>query len=113
MVAETANKLEKGMHVVSKTDKKQIKYTVCLEDLLPSSMQVFTEQSQLNEDPTIPSIILKIVDPHSDTVFVFDRGVQSRKAYEDITQKECMSVTGVKENTRYKVVEELSAVKGI
>jgi hypothetical protein len=113
MVAETANKLEKGMHVGSKTDKKQIKYTVCLEDLLPSSVQVFTEQSQLNEDLTIPSTILKMIDPHPDTVFVFDRGVQSRKAYEDITQKEWMFVTRVKENTRYKVVEELSTVKGI
>jgi len=113
MVAETANKLEKGMHVGSKTNKKQVKYTICLEDILPSSVQVFTEQSQLNEDLTIPSTILKMIDPHPDTVFVFDRGVQSRKAYEDITQKEWMFVTRVKENTRYKVVEELSTVKGI
>jgi hypothetical protein len=113
MVAETANKLEKGMHVGSKTDKKQIKYTVCLEDLLPSSVQVFTEQSQLNEDLTIPSTILKMIDPNPDTVFVFDRGVQSRKAYEDINKKEWMFVTRVKENTRYKIVEELSTVKGI
>jgi hypothetical protein len=112
MVAETANKLEKGMHVGSKTNKKQIKYTVCLEDLLPSSVQVFTEQSQLNEDLTIPSTILKMIDPHPDTVFVFDRGVKSRKAYEDITQKERMFVTRVKEETRYEVVEELNTIKG-
>lgn len=112
MVAETANKLEKGMNVGSNTNKRQIKYTVCLEDILPSSVQVFTEQSQLSEDQTIPSTILKMIDPHPDTVFVFDRGVQSRKAYEDITQKQWMFVTRVKENTRYKVVEELTTVKG-
>ena len=112
MVAETATKLEKGMHVGSKNNKKQIKYTVCLEDLLPSSVQIFTEQSQLNEDLTIPSTILKMIDPHPDTVFVFDRGVKSRKAYEDITQKEWMFVTRVKEDTRYEVVEELNTVKG-
>jgi hypothetical protein len=112
MVAETANKLEKGMHVGSKTNKKQVKYTICLEDLLPSSVQVFTEQSQLNEDLTIPTTILKMIDPHPDTVFVFDRGVQSRKAYEDIAQNEYMFVTRVKENTRYKVIEELSTAKG-
>jgi hypothetical protein len=111
MVAETANKLEKGMNVGSNNNKRRIKYTVCLEDLLPSSVQVFTEQSQLSEDQTIPSTILKMIDPHPDTVFVFDRGVQSRKAYEDITQKEWMFVTRVKENTRYKVVEELATVK--
>jgi hypothetical protein len=112
MVAETANKLEKGMNVGSKTTKKQVKYTVCLEDLLPSSVQIFTEQSQLNEDQTIPATILKLIDPHPDTVFVFDRGVTSRKAYEDITQKEWMFVTRVKESTRYTVIEELNTVKG-
>jgi transposase len=112
MVAETANKLEKGMNVGTNKNKRQVKYTICLEDLLPSSVQIFTEQRQLNEDLTIPSTILKIIDPHPDTVFVFDRGVQSRKAYEDITQKDLMFVTRIKENTRYKVVEELNTVKG-
>lgn len=112
MVAEACNKLEEGMKVGSKTTKKQVKYTICLEDLLPSSVQIFTEQRQLNEDLTIPSTILKVIDPHPDTVFVFDRGVQSRKAYEDITQKDLMFVTRIKENTRYKVVEELNTVKG-
>ncbi len=112
MVAETASKLEKGMHVGSKNNKNQIKYTVCLEDLLPSSVQIFTEQKHLNEDLTIPSTILKMIDPHPDTVFVFDRGVKSRKAYEDITKKEWMFVTRVKEDTRYEVVEELNTVKG-
>jgi len=97
---------------MSKTTKKQVKYTICLEDLLPSSVQIFTEQRQLNEDLTTPSNILKVIDPHPDTVFVFDRGVQSRKAYEDITQKDLMFVTRIKENTRYKVVEELNTVKG-
>jgi len=113
MVAETANKLEKGMKVGSNNNKRQIKYTICLEDILPSSVQVFTEQSQLSEDLTIPTTILKMVDPHPDTVFVFDRGVQSRKAYEDITQKQWMFVTRVKENTRYKVAEELITAKGV
>ena len=112
MVAETASKLEKGMHVGSKNNKKQIKYTVCLEGLLPSSVQIFTEQKHLNEDLTIPSTILKVIDPRPDTVFVFDRGVKSRKAYEDITKKEWMFVTRVKEDTRYEVVRELDTVKG-
>ena len=102
MVAETANKLEKGMQVGCKKDgKKQVKYTICLEDLLPNSVQVFREKRHLNEDHTIPVTILKLIDPSPDTVFVFDRGVQSRKAYEDITGKQWHFVTRVKENTRY------------
>jgi hypothetical protein len=114
MVAETANKLEKGMSVGCKKDgKKQVKYTVCLEDLLPSSVQIFTEQSELSEDLTIPVTILKLIDSHTDNVFVFDRGVQSRKAYIDIDQKEWKFVTRVKEDTRYEFIEELDTIKGL
>lgn len=114
MVTETANKLEKGMQVGCKKDgKKQVKYTLCMEDLLPGSVQAFTNQRELNEDHTIPVTILKLIDPKPDTVFVFDRGVQSRKAYEDITGKQWQFVTRVKENTKYQVLEELPVNQGI
>ncbi len=113
VVAETANKLEKGMQVGCKKDgKKQVKYTLCLEGLLPNSVQVFREKQHLNEDLTVPVTILKLIEPSPDTVFVFDRGVQSRKAYEDITDKQWQFVTRVKENTRYQVLEELPVAKG-
>lgn len=106
MVAETANKLKEGMCVGRKKDgKKQVKYTLCMEDLLPASVEVFTGQSHLNEDLTIPAAILKITHPKPNTVFVFDRGVQSRKAYENITRKGWLFVTRLKENTRYSTVE--------
>lgn len=110
MVAETANKLKQGMCVGRKKDgKKQVKYTLCMEDLLPCGVQVFTGQSQLNEDLTIPATILKTTHPRPDTVFVFDRGVRSRQAYQDIAQKEWMFVTRLKENTRYRKAEAETA----
>lgn len=110
MVAETANKLKQGMCVGRKKDgKKQVKYTLCMEDLLPCGVQVFTGQSQLNEDLTIPATILETTHPRPDTVFVFDRGVQSRQAYQDIAQKEWMFVTRLKENTRYCKAEAETA----
>jgi hypothetical protein len=114
MVAETANKLENGMCVGRKKDgKKQVKYTICLEDMFPSSVEVFADQSELSEDKTIPVTILKYVNPHPDTVFVFDRGVQSRKAYQDITEKEWRFVTRAKENVRYKLIESLITESGL
>jgi len=110
MVAETANKLKQGMCVGRKKDgKKQVKYTLCMEDLLPCGVQVFTGQRELNEGLTIPATILKTTHPRPDTVFVFDRGVQSRQAYQDIAQKEWMFVTRLKENTRYCKAEAETA----
>jgi len=110
MVAETANKLKQGMCVGRKKDgKKQVKYTLCMEDLLPCGVQVFTGQRELNEGLTIPATILKTTHPRPDTVFVFDRGVQSRQAYQDIAQKEWLFVTRLKENTRYCKAEAETA----
>ena len=112
MVAETANKLEKGMLVGSKTNKKQVKYTVCMEDLFPRSVKIFTSQNELSEDKTIPVTILELIDPHPDTVLVFDRGVSSRDAYTDIHKKSWRFVTRVKENTKYDVIENLPVENG-
>jgi IS4 transposase len=108
MVAETANKLESGMHTGIKRDgKKQIKYTLCLDGLLPSSVEVFTEQVALSEDKTIPMAILKVADTHKDNVFVFDRGVQNRGAYVDLNKEELRFVTRIRVNSRYQAIEKL------
>lgn len=108
MVAETANKLEKGMTTgIKKDGKKQVKYTISLDGILPSSVQVFTEQAELSEDKTIPKAILALADTHKDNVFVFDRGVQNRGAYVDLHQKELRFVTRVRTNSRSKVIEQL------
>jgi IS4 transposase len=108
MVAETANKLESGMSTGSKKDgKKQVKYTVCLDGLLPASVQVFTKQSELSEDKTIPVAILKLADTNKDNVFVFDRGVQNRKSYVDLDEKELRFVTRIRINSQYQLIEDL------
>lgn len=114
MVAETANKLESGMTTGKKKDgKKQIKYTLSLDGILPSSVQVFTEQAELSEDKTIPDAILKLADTHKDNVFVFDRGVQKRETYVDFHQKELRFVTRIRANSRSKLIEQLPLPKDL
>jgi len=108
MVAETANKLEAGMSVgCKKNGRKQTKYTVCMEDMFPCSVEVFTAQSELSEDRTIPKAILKIIDPDPKTVFVFDRGVNSRKAFAEIDGKNCRFVTRIRTSAKYKDIEPI------
>ena len=108
MVAETANKIASEMTTgIKKDGKKQIKYTISLDGILPSSVQVFTKPSELSEDQTIPKVILDLADTHKDNVFVFDRGVQNRGAYVDLHQKDLRFVTRLRKNSRSKVIEEL------
>ena len=49
------------------------------DNLFPSSAEIFTSQSELNEDVTIPQVIKNYIDKRNNNVFVFDRGVKSRK----------------------------------
>jgi len=59
MVVEVANKIQEGMIVGSKGLEcpKQIKYTLSLTNLFPSSVEIFTSQQQLSEDYSIPQAI--------------------------------------------------------
>ena len=60
--------------------KKQIKYTISLTELLPSSVEVFTQQSASSEDVALSTAILKNIDKKVDNIFVFDRGVAKQRA---------------------------------
>lgn len=114
MVAEAANKLEKGMIIGNQTDKKskQVKYTFSMTNLFPSSAAIFTDQSDLNEGVTIPQVIKNYIDKRDNNVFVFDRGVKSRKVYNELDQ-ELWFVTRINPGAIYEVVESFELEKNL
>ncbi len=108
MVCQTANKLEKGINVGRKKDgKKQIKYTISMTDMFPSSVEVFTGQRHISENLTIPKAIRKVIDKSKDNVFVFDRGVSSRDAFCELDKNDCSFVTRLHVDARHVVLEDL------
>ena len=108
MVCQTAAKLEQGINVgVKKDGKKQIKYTISLTDMFPSSVEVFTQQKYISENLTIPKAILKVIDKSKDNVFVFDRGVSSRKAFCELDKNECSFVTRLHVDARHVVLDDI------
>jgi hypothetical protein len=108
MVCQTATQLEKGINVGCKKDgKKQVKYTMCLTNMFPSSVEVYREQCHINENHTIPQAILKVIDKSKDNVFVFDRGVSSREIFCELDNKECSFVTRLKTDARYVIIHEI------
>lgn len=113
MVTEVANKISEGMvnGTKNKNGRKQIKYTVSLTNLLPSSVEVFTEQSYVSEDLAIPDAIMGHVDKSKDNVFVFDRGVQSRKAFNQFDNEQLNFVTRLNLPVRKKVIEAFDLTK--
>lgn len=113
MVCEQANKLHQGMSTGRKKDgKKQVKYTLNLTELFPSSVEVFTSQSALNEDVTMPITIYQslngCIDTTNDNVFVFDRGLCSNHTKETLSNDGIGFVTRIRSSTKYEVIEELT-----
>jgi hypothetical protein len=108
MVCQTAAKLEQGINVgVKKDGKKQIKYTLSLTDMFPSSVEIFTQQKYISENLTIPKAILKVIDKSKDNVFVFDRGVSSREAFCELDKNDCSFVTRLHVDARHVVLDDI------
>lgn len=107
MVCETANKLVEGMTVGKKKNgKKQIKYTISLTGMFPSSVEVFSKQSELSEDLTIPKVVLKNIDKKQNNIFTWDRGVIKRKNLSDIDSEGFIFVTRINTNSKTKILCE-------
>lgn len=107
MVCEAANKIEEGMIVANQNGrKKQIKYTISLTELLPSSVEVFTQQSALSEDVALSTAIIKNIDKKVDNIFVFDRGMRSRDHFCKMDTEGFSFVTRINKNSRYEVIED-------
>lgn len=109
MVCEAATKLEQGINVGCKKDgKKQVKYTISLTNIFPSSVEVFRQQKHISENYTIPDVILKLIDKSQDNVFVFDRGVASREVFCELDENNIFFVTRLNVNSRYVFLEDIS-----
>lgn len=105
MVCEVANKLQEGLLVSNQIKSmKQIKYTISLTDLFPSSVQAFTDQSSSSENIAIHKVILDNIDKKDKCIFVFDRGLSSREKLSEIDDKEMKFVTRINAGARHKVL---------
>lgn len=110
MVTEASNKLKSGMVVgpKGKDGPKRIKFTVSLTNLFPSSVQIYTEQKFLSEDEAIPQAIRRYIDKSNDNVFVFDRGVKSRAAFNELDDNDLYFVTRVNPDCRHEIISSTS-----
>lgn len=114
MVCEAANKIEEGMVVANQSRrKKQIKYTISLTELLPSSVEVFTKQSALSEEVALSAAILKNIDKKVDNIFVFDRGLQSREHFCELDAEGFSFITRIRKNSRNEVLENYKLPKNL
>ncbi|MCD8178327.1 MAG: IS4 family transposase [Tannerellaceae bacterium] len=109
MVAEVSTKLLEGMCVGSKKDgKKQIKYTVAFDGLLPCDVEMFLSQAYLSEDMCIPEVVTKhALKNENNKIYVFDRGPKSRKNYSMLSENKIEFVTRLNVGSRNRLVRTI------
>ena len=112
MVAETCNKLTKGLSPGSKKDKtsgkvvKQVKYTVAFDGLTACDFEVFTDSSYTSEELAIPEVIrLNASKEGSNTnIYTFDRGVTCTKTFSSFNKDEISFVGRLRIPRKYDVI---------
>jgi transposase len=106
MIAISARILDFGMKVGYKTDKKQVKFTIGYNGLLPTSAKLFKEQQELGEDICLYEAITKAA-PAKDDIVVFDRGLSGRKRFQDLSNQQIGFVTRINPSARFECLEDL------
>lgn len=108
MIAISSSLVKWGMMKVGSknTNIAQLKYTVATKGSFPCHVKIFNKPEALNEDKTIPAAILEN-DISKSGIVVFDRGVQARKTFEELTESQRLFVTRMKTDVRYRTLENI------
>lgn len=83
--------------------EKHIKFTVWLEWLIPTKVNVYEEQNASSEDIALWWTILEEIENKND-VILFDRWVQKRETFWKLSDKNVLFVTRLKDKAKYEVV---------
>jgi hypothetical protein len=112
MVAETCNKLKKGLAPGDKKRKdpekvvKQVKYTIAFDGLTACDFNVYTDPCYISEDKAIPEVVWMNASREGTkaNIYTFDRGVSSIVNLSSFNDRNVSFVGRLKTNRRYQVV---------
>lgn len=111
MVSLSSKLLHLGMRSSQYDTKRQVKFSIGLNNALPNGALFFKDQPAINEDIALREAILS-VNYSSNSVVLFDRGVRKRKTLCEFSDKDIFFVTRLNENTRFNEIKKFKEVAG-
>ena len=97
--------LNDGMRLNKKGDKRYVKFSMSFSNI-PLSSKIFTEQRFLSEDIALREAILS--DKLTDSIVVFDRGLQARNTFEEFNKEKISFVTRLNYPIRYETIQKFA-----
>jgi hypothetical protein len=95
----------------SSEKRTQVKFTIGYSEL-PTSVQLFTQSNYHNENVALKEHIL-FQQPESNTVYVFDRGLNARKTFMQFVDKGISFITRIEPDCKHEVYTENKLSKAI
>jgi hypothetical protein len=89
---------------------KYLKLSVSMKGSLPCSVQIYNHQDFVNENIALPDAIFKN-KYLNESVVVFDRGLQTRKVFNEFSNKNILFVGRIKTDVNYKLVRKIKSNK--
>jgi len=111
LVSLSAKLLHIGMFSGGSETKKQIKFSIGLNNGFPANVLLFKNQPEVSEEIALREAVLK-VNYSPDSVILFDRGVRKRKTFCEFCDKDISFVTRLHENVRYNEIQKFKEVDG-
>ena len=111
MIAVSSKLFDWGMRVgakaknPAKTEKLQLKFSVGMHGSFPSYIEIFSGQEDLSEDIALKKAILNNTNNRGN-IITFDRGLASRKSFDDISNENIWFVTRTNLTAKYEVISE-------
>ncbi|MBL7800528.1 MAG: IS4 family transposase [Chitinophagales bacterium] len=114
IVALSSKLLKVGYHLKGgdADHMRQLKFTIGYSDL-PIVAKFYSEQNFNSENVALRETILSFEPDKNKGIHVFDRGLNSRKTYDTLTEKKIPFVTRANTNSKIKEVTGNSIIKPI
>jgi hypothetical protein len=84
---------------------RQLKFTIGLSNL-PVSVHFFTEQIYTSENVALKKAVFSIDSSKTDIIRIFDKGINARKTYDDLTENQIPFISRLNPQSR---VQEVSS----
>lgn len=86
---------------------RQLKFTIGLSEL-PTVVHFFTEQKYTSENVALKEAVLGHRPLKSTVVRVFDKGITSRKTYDELTEKEISFISRIHTASKHEIIKDNS-----
>jgi hypothetical protein len=106
LIALSSKLLKVGYHITgAAANFKQLKFTIGFTHL-PTAVHFFTEQVYTSENEALGKAVLSYDRENTSIIRVFDRGINARKVYDELTENHIPFISRLNLKTKHEIISD-------